>query len=532
MTEQRRLIYQTIEKVLPYLLFLFGIWYFSLRCLGFNLEYVLGDYIDSRFINILLEHGYQWSIGNTGDFWNAPYMYPNENVIALSDSMLGTMPFYGIWRLFGIDHETSYQLWWIVICALNYWVTYYVIKRWYNRRDLAMIFAWIFAFTIFNFGQFSYEQMIIRFPIPVVIYGAVRLIQEGKVKHFALLSFGIVYQFYAVMYTGFYLLYFTLLFMLIYMIVTKNYKFFKPLFKKENLRYTILVAGSALVAMLWLFIPYIEISTKTSFHPYDSIIQFLPTVKSYLFPHPSSYLWGFAHEAMKPDVNAYWLHYTFAGILPLIGIISAPILWIYWKVRSVKPDKLQLAVTITIFVICIFFVRTSDGKSLYFLFYHLPGIGSLRVLNRFMHVGLFFFLLGFILLIKRIPAKWGLLLIIPAILDSAFDQSMVYRVPKSDLVKMRADIDKEVKEKLKPEHIAFAIINDGTDIGETSMSHIDAMNAAIDNHIPTINGYSSSCTGEFWRFMGQNTNENLQFWLSHNGIDSSKVLIIDRSHKK
>ncbi|MFT5779405.1 MAG: hypothetical protein ACI837_002363, partial [Crocinitomicaceae bacterium] len=155
-----------LARVLPILVYLFGLWYFCLRILGPSFEFLPGDLGDSRFINYLLEHGYQWSAGNAPDFWSAGFMYPFENSVALSDNMLGTMPLYGFWRMFGISQETSYQLWWIVICSLNYWSAYYVMKRWFSRWDLAIIAAWIFAFTIFNLGQINYMQMVIRFMVP------------------------------------------------------------------------------------------------------------------------------------------------------------------------------------------------------------------------------------------------------------------------------------------------------------------------------------------------------------------------------
>lgn len=532
MREFKSITFGQIKRTLPVLVFFTGIWYFCIRNLGYDLEYVLGDFIDSRFINYLLEHGFQWSLGNADSFWNAGFMYPNYNVVALSDSMLGTMPFYGIWRLFGFGHETAYQLWWITICALNYWSAYFVIKRWFGRRDLAIIAAWIFAFSIFNLGQMSYLQMNIRFVVPLVIYAMVKMMDHGSVKYFAIFSFGIVYQFYCVIYTGFFLFYFCLIFMIVYSIVKKDYKFFVPLFKGGALKYSTAIIVLSILAMLWLFLPYFYIALQVDFHSYESIINQVPTIKSFLFPHPSSTLWGFAQPIMKPDVDAYWLHYTFAGMIPLVGIISAPLLLLYWRIRKIKPSALQKAVSITVFIICLFFVRLDNGKSLYYFFYHLPGIGSLRVLNRFIHVALFFIIIGLVFLLKKIPVKWGWIFIVLVFIDNTFDPTQVLRVEKSEVIDRRNKTNAEIKAKIKPEHKAIAILNNGENVVETCKTHLDAMNASIEFNLPTINGYSSTCTGEFWRFMGKNTNENLQIWLDYNHIDSATVLIIDRTDEE
>ena len=230
-----------LSKGLPIVIFLVGLWYFCFRILGFGLDYIPGDFGDSRYINYLLEHGYQWSMGNSPNFWSAGFMYPFENSLALSDNMLGTMPLYGIWRMFGLDQETSYQLWWVIICSLNYWSAYYVIKRWFNRWDLAIIVAWVFAFTVFNLGQMSYMQMMIRFMVPIVIYAGVKLVDTSSWKYLAIYAFGIVYQFYGVIYTGFFLMYFSFFLIVIYAIISKKYWFFVPLFKRNQIVYTAIV---------------------------------------------------------------------------------------------------------------------------------------------------------------------------------------------------------------------------------------------------------------------------------------------------
>lgn len=111
--------YQLIYKLSPLIAFVFGIWYFCIRILGYQFEYMPGDLGDSRFINYLLEHGYQWLKGDVDSFWDAGFMYPFKNTIALSDNMLGTLPIYSIWRVLGFSQETTYQLWWISICSLN-----------------------------------------------------------------------------------------------------------------------------------------------------------------------------------------------------------------------------------------------------------------------------------------------------------------------------------------------------------------------------------------------------------------------------
>ena len=176
--------------------------------------------------------------------------------------MLGTMPIYAMFRYFGANQETAYQLWWLTIISLNFWVCYLVIKRWFSRTDIAILVAWIFAFSIFNMGQLNYMQMIIRFMVPVVIYAAAKWVETGKLKYFAYYSFGIVIQYYTVIYTGFFLMYFSFGFIFLYVLITKNYTWFKPLFSKKNLIYTTLIVTVCILLMLRLMLPYYLISKE------------------------------------------------------------------------------------------------------------------------------------------------------------------------------------------------------------------------------------------------------------------------------
>jgi len=101
--------------------------------------------------------------GRDHSFWNADFMYPFKNTIAISDNMLGTMPIYSIWRLLGFSFETSYQLWWLCICSLNFWCCYYALKKWNFNIVVASMMAWLFAFSIFNLGQLNYMQLLLGF---------------------------------------------------------------------------------------------------------------------------------------------------------------------------------------------------------------------------------------------------------------------------------------------------------------------------------------------------------------------------------
>lgn len=527
--ENDRLTYKHYKpyfsKGLPILIFLVGLWYFCFRILGFDLEFIPGDMGDSRFINYLLEHGYQWSTGNASSFWNAGFMYPFQDSIAFSDNMLGTMPFYGIWRLFGFNQETSYQLWWVVICSLNYWSAYYVVKRWFGRWDLAIIAAWIFAFTIFNLGQLNYMQMMIRFMVPIVIYSGIRLVDTSSWKYFAVFALGIVYQFYGVIYTGFFLMYFSGFLIIVYAIIQKKYWFFVPLFQKKQVLFTLSVGAISILLLAWLMLPYYEMSQMKGLRSYNEVKWYVPVLISYLFPQESSYAWSVLNENCRPNVDFWYIHYTFPGMIPLLGLFTIPFMWLYWKIRRVQISTVAWALSITAFIIFIFFVRTYDGQTFYKFLFELPGIGSMRVVNRYMHVELFLIVALLISLFSRLPKKWSILFLLLVILDNSFSTDKVIRTSKSKITERREIVIETVKRGLTKDHEAFAILSDTESFFVTQ---IDGMTASNYVDLPTINGYSSDCPTGFNQFFSNPNEEGLRIWLETNQLDSAKILVVKR----
>ncbi len=513
------------EIVIPILFFFFGVWYFCLRYLGTNLEFIPGDLGDSRFINYLFEHGYQWLLGNTDNFWDANFMYPFKKTIAISDNMLGTLPVYSFWRLLGFSNETSYQLWWIVMCSLNFWSAFYIIKKWFKRWDIAIIAGWIFAFTIFNVGQMNFMQMIIRFCVPFVFYASAMMVEKKKIKYLLIYCLGIVLQFYSVIYTGFFLLYFSTFFIIFYAIIKKEYLFFLAFVKKNTLFYSVLIVGLSTGAMLWLILPYLEISEILGFRSYTEVEGQIPTLKSYLFAPEASTTWIQLNQQFRPNTEFYWLHYNFMGMIPTITLISFPFLWLYWGIKKVKVSKLILAITILSFILFLFFLKTEDGTTLYSLFYKLPGMNSIRVLNRFMHVALFMLLIALSYFLTKINRNWIYILLLAMIFDNAFTPSRTIRTEKASITQKRENVIDLVRKKLNGQYDAFAILDTETNSFET---HIEAMQAALALQLPTINGYSSTGPVELGPFFRNVDYPSLKKWLDFNGINEEKVLIIQR----
>src|SRR5512137_326545 len=96
-----------ISQAPVWIAFILGLGLVILRPLGSQLAFVPGDLGDARFNNYVLEHFYRFITGLTGDYWNAPFFFPFQRTMAFSDNLLGSAPFYALFRWAGLDMATA-----------------------------------------------------------------------------------------------------------------------------------------------------------------------------------------------------------------------------------------------------------------------------------------------------------------------------------------------------------------------------------------------------------------------------------------
>ncbi len=521
------LFHQIVNRYAPLIAFLFGIWYFCIRILGYNLEYIPGDLGDYRFINYLLEHGYRWIVGDVSHFWDGAFMYPFKNTIALSDNMLGTLPIYALFRGFNFSPESSYQLWWICICSLNYWLSYIVFKKWFNRTDIAFILAYVFAFSIFNLGELNYMQMIIRFPIPIAMYASYRLANQVSIKHLFIYSLSVVYQFYCVPYTGFYLFYFSLVFICIYLFISKRFTItIKNYFNRAHWFKTSAIGLGSIILLIILLLPYANMSKTVGLRLYKEVLPYVPQIKSYFMPHPAALPWHFLHNFLKAENEKWWLMTLFPGFL-LIGTLVFSIIYFIYNLLCKKEIPMLLKpLVILSTLICALHIRVGDNLSLYALIFKLPGINSMRVPTRFMHFELFILLLILGHFISKLNVKMIMLVFILLLVDNSFDCKNIIRERKEILSQRKTNLIKEIKKYPNIAHKTLALVDS---INPAFVSHIDMMLASQNLKLTTFNGYSSYCPNVYGDFFNHCSKAGLDKWLQNQGIKLDEVIIITRT---
>jgi hypothetical protein len=156
-----------------------GTLFFPMLRSGF--ERVPGDMGDARLVNYLLEHSYLWMTrrADHASFWNPPVAYPQRNVAAQTETMLGSAPCYWVWRAIGLLPDTSFQLWLLVVAALDFVTARAFLKRALGCSEIAAgTGAFLFVAAAMRARQLNHPQTLVQFPSMVTLYALVRVGNE------------------------------------------------------------------------------------------------------------------------------------------------------------------------------------------------------------------------------------------------------------------------------------------------------------------------------------------------------------------
>ena len=229
----------------------------------------------------------------------------------------------------------------------------------------------------------------------------------------------------------------------------------------------------------------------------------------------------------RPDVPKWWLHYLFAGIIPFTAMIVSPFYLLYNRLKKIKTPLLLKSIIITSVIIALLHLRTESGLTLYAFIFKLPGINSMRVLTRFMHVEIFLLLLipGYFLV--RINSKYILIFFLLVFADNFFAPGYIPREEKAGLIKRKEILLTELEKHDYKNTKAVALV-DTTQ--QAFVTHLDMMIAAQAAGINTVNGYSSYCPDDFGEFFKNASKEGLYQWMESRKVNKEEILVINREY--
>ena len=509
-----------------------GLWFISLGAVHYDLVYFPGDLADARFNNYLLEHGYKFLLGQDPYFWGAEFMYPERDVISYSDNLLGTVPFYGLFRLLGADRETSFQLWYLLMAALNYAAAFFFLRFLVKNTMAAVIGAIIFAFSIALHSQLVHAQTFPRFMIPLALWAALLYQKELRPRYFFLTLLAWVYQMYCGIYLGFMLLVPVLL--ILGSSVITRVRLYQ--LKIKNKRWLVLQAVSVvfnIAVLLPLMLPYLRRAGQTGFYPYQQVIQSLPTPASFLYSRHGTMFWQWNQELCVSYPN-FWDFILFPGGIAIISLCVVLVgLGIGLAKKSISIGngadssvKLFFAIAVIVFVV---FLRFGDF-SFYRAIYYLPGFGSMRALQRIINIELLFFgaaaaLLASKFLKQQNKSSWlfFVMVVLLTVSDNFVGHDYFDKTIKTEaqgrvsaLLPKISTADKQTILSYEPDTV----------IKHQIYFQLDGMMAAQSLGIKTLNGYTATSPPGFDAYWRMPNAESRRVWVNHSGLDSTHIQVV------
>jgi hypothetical protein len=373
-----------IDQAIVWLPLLLGLWLVVLRPLGPNLAQLPGDLGDTRFNNYLLEHFFRWILGLDKNYWNAVFFYPYPRAIRL-------------------DRETSFQAWYILGYCLNYAASIYVLRRLRLRPLAAAVAAFFFTFGLPILAQETHAQLIYRFGIPLACWLLWQFYQEPAFNKLVWLVFWCVWQFFAGVYVGLFLI-------MLLVVMAVLLPLFEPGLESQKLQnawtkrvYQLVLRwivawpvklkeawkkssrpgrlvtlavlaglGASLAALLW---PYYHVTHLYGFsRSWADVLLMLPKPQSY-FIADNSPIWQ-AVSNIFANFIARREHQLFPGGAIILLILAGLLL------RLPSPHRRLAFLCLSAVTLLVALTLAINGVSLYHILWYLPGMKSIRAVTR------------------------------------------------------------------------------------------------------------------------------------------------------
>jgi hypothetical protein len=456
-----------------------------------GLRFVPGDAGDVRFVQLLMEHSYQWLGGHAGGraFWDFPAFYPVKNTLAYSETLLGVAPFYWFWRLLGAGPDLAYALWLIVMLSLNFWVGRFFLKRGLGLGELAASSgAFLLAFGSPRIAQLNHPQLTPIFYAVLAAYALMKAVTPGRRAEIWPWVAGAccVLQFYAGYYTA--------IFLVISVVIGAGCALCVPVLRKQILtslasrRVLTSWISAGLVACVALYpmaSHYLAAAHTVGVREYWAVEAWLPRIQSWLYLGSSSWLYGWADFIRAFKVLPMG-HEQQAGI----GLLT-PALVVWGLIGGWKGRPAARVAACILGVLLITSTLLPPGFSLWRIWYAIiPGVSALRSVSRIGIFLLFPAALGLAFWVDARALPKGAWLLFFVFLEQGRG------VPAFDIVGARRTID-AIKDELNHRQceVFFVTVRDGRE--PAWKYQIDAMWAAVESGVPTINGYSGNFPGDW-----------------------------------
>ena len=350
-----------------------------------------GEPGDSRLNHYFLEHSFQLVFNRNyiASPWSPAFFYPFPNALAFSDNLWGAAPIYWFLRAFA-STDVAFQLWTMLVSALNFFSFAFVLHRQHIRRELVGLGAFLFAFGMPRIAQISHTQLLPQFFTPLALLFLWEFSRQPTRQRLALSLLLIYLQVLSGIYLGWFLLLSLLVAIPLLWFLerpghiegTESFGSRLLAFCRTHWASVLLMLAGWGFGMALTLMPYLQIRAVVGERTYAGVSQFLPRLASWFLPAPHS-LWGAVwYDSAASKLPFFWEHSLFLGFTG-IGLLG---LGLYAGIAQKIPPQRLLLVKLCLGVAVVLFalsLQFSNGFSLWQFVYGLvPGASAIRAVFR------------------------------------------------------------------------------------------------------------------------------------------------------
>jgi len=499
-----------------------------------GLRVIHGDEGDARFVHYVLEHGFRLLRGEAAHarFWDAPFFHPAANTIAYSDPLLGVLPLYAVWRAMGMPPDTAFQFWAFSVTSLNFLAALWLLRKGFGASSgAAMVGAVLFAAGASRINQANHPQLLPQFYCVLAVGALLALARPDLSRRAgagwaALLVAACVAQLYAGFYWGWFLGFFLVLTGLVALGFSDTRARLLQGLRTHGL--ALLVWGGLGVVLL---LPLVQHSLtavrEVGLRSFGEAEGMVPRFTTWFHMGDANWLYGWT-GALRPfaRIPVEGEHRVGLGVLTLV-LAGAGL----WQARARPAARLLMGVVLVTVLIA---TRYRGGLTPWWWVFHgFPGASAVRAVCR---MGIWMLLpasVGLALFLSR-QARAGKAWV-AALLGSVCLLEQGVTGSTFNAADARADVHR-VAEQVGPGCQSFFYDPVGGDAPSWKYQ-IDAMWAALERGVPTLNGYSGNAppgwalepVGGAGARSKARLDEAVRAWARARGLDASGICRVTRT---
>ena len=448
---------------------------------------------DTRLVNYILEHSWQWLIGTPAhaSYWDAPMFYPVKNVSAWTEVCLGAAPVYWVFRALGAQDDTAMQWWMLAVSLLNFLAAALWLGKMFAARPwAAAVGAYFFAFGSPRVNQIGHQQLLPHFWTPLAFYALLRALEEdppGESRWLPKRGWWLTAAAVCValqLYAGFYLGWFLALVATLALpmsLVSKQLR--ANLWRLLSRRTVGALVGAALSgALLWPMMKhYSQAGKELGMRSLDETLMMVPRITSWLYYGADNWTWGKWLPDRLLELPLEHEHRIGLGVVTLLLTVVG-----WWLGR--KRPMVVLAAVVALDLTALAMMYGATLTPWRFVYQYFPAGQAIRSVSRIAIMAQIPVAMSLTLVMNEVltwPRRW---VASAVVLFAMIEQGQTS--PSYDKLRSRAHVEaivSAVKAREGCEAFFFSpLLGPDKEYGYQT----DALLAQARLGMPTVNGYS------------------------------------------